>query len=155
MSAPSAPRQSTLLKINLGGWFSGGKDEEDSRDDIQEQEDIGKGKLGGTVASVMDSFESFKKSQRVGKVTSSLLSELGSTTVEGTAEDGKVRVIFDCQQRPLRVDIDEAYFDSADSAADVANAVTRALKLAHSKSIERMDEKLKGFYNELGLPSRS
>lgn len=152
------------MGINFGGWFSGKNEEVNSFDGLvatggdgeeEESKVATTASLGGPLANVMDTFENFKKSQRIGKATSSLQNELASTTVEASVEDGKVRVTFDCQQRPLRVDIDEAYFDSADSGSDVANAVTRALRLAHSKSIERMDEKMKNFFNnELGLPQR-
>jgi DNA-binding protein YbaB len=72
--------------------------------------------------------------------------------VEGTSPDGKVKVIFDCQQRPIKTTIDEAYFEASDFS-DVSNAITAAMKDAHAKSIERMDDKMKSFYSELGMPS--
>jgi nucleoid-associated protein EbfC len=105
--------------------------------------------LGG-VAGIMDSMENFKTAQQVGKMTHSLVYELASTTVEGTAVDGKVKVIFDGQQRPLNVQIDEAYLEQADSS-DLSAALTTAMKDAYRKSSERMDEKMKSFYVDLGL----
>lgn len=100
----------------------------------------------------MDSMEGFKKSQRVGKLTNSLAQDLSSTSVEGSSPDGKVKVVLDCQQRPLRVDIDDNYFQMADRA-DMSNAVLLAMLSAYSKSIEKMDDKMKSYYNDLGLKS--
>jgi len=107
---------------------------------------------GGMVSGMMDSMEGFKKSQRVGKLTNALAQDLSSTSVEGSSPDGKVKVVLDCQQRPLRVDIDDNYFQMADRA-DISNAVLQAMLSAYSKSIEKMDDKMKNFYNDLGLKS--
>ena len=71
--------------------------------------------------------------------------------VEGVAENGRVKVTMDGQQRPVSTYIDEAYLEAAE-AADVASAITIAMKDAHTKSTEKMDEKIKNFLNELGLP---
>lgn len=109
------------------------------------------GTLGG-VAGIMDSMDGFKNSQRIGKRTGALVQELTMATVEGVAESGKVKVTFDGQQRPVSTFIDEAYFEASE-AADVAAAITVAMKDAHSKSSEKMDEKMKNFFNELGLPN--
>jgi nucleoid-associated protein EbfC len=98
----------------------------------------------------MDSMENFKTAQQVGKMTNSLVYELASTTVEGSAVDGKVKVIFDGQQRPVNVQIDEAYLEQVDSS-DLSAALTTAMKDAYRKSSERMDEKMKSFYVDLGL----
>jgi len=81
-----------------------------------------------------------------------MVQELTAMTVEGSSPDGKVKIVFDCQQRPVSTFIDEAYFETSD-VSDVSNAVTAAMKDAQTKSIERMDDKMKAFYSELGLPS--
>jgi DNA-binding protein YbaB len=143
---PSQTNPSALRGFNIGGWFSGKSEEKNGYN--------GEGQLGNLegVPSIMDSMDNFKRSQRVGKMTASLMQELASTSVEGVAADGKVKVTFDCQQRPTGVNIDETYFESAD-VLDVNNACTSAMKEAHSKSVERMEEKMKSFYSELGLDS--
>jgi len=145
---PARGRKDSALGINLG-WFSSGKNEDERRRSDEALSRDGKG-----IMNIMDSMEGFKKSQRVGKMTSSIVEELASTTVEGSAQDGKVKVIYDCQQRPVSVYFDEAYFDSADTL-DFSNAITAAMKDAHAKSIEKMDEKMKTFYSDLGLPPTS
>jgi len=73
-------------------------------------------------------------------------------TIEGQAEGGKVKVVFDGQQRPVSTFIDETFLEEAD-AADVSAAITAAMKDAHKKSTATMDEKMKSFFNELGLPN--
>lgn len=130
----------TVLAIGLGGWFTDPNKEEEER--------IAKGNIGG-VAGIMDSMDNFKASQRAGKLTAGFVRELSAMTIEG-GENGKVKVFLDGQQRPIRVEIDEGFFEQSD-AGDVAAAVTSAMKEAHDKSIERMDDKLKGFYNQLGF----
>jgi DNA-binding YbaB/EbfC family protein len=144
--------KATALGITLP-WFSGKNEGDKGLDDEGAMARDGKGTLGG-VAGTMDSMDSFKKAQRVGKRTSALVQELSQTTVEGSSPDGKVKIIFDCQQRPIKTIIDEAYFEASD-ISDVSNAITAAMKDAHAKSIERMDDKMKSFYSELGMPPSS
>lgn len=140
--SPLATDAAAARQISLHGWFSGGKSPE--ANDAAAKENL------GGVAGIMDSMENFKKVQSVGKMTGNLVKDLASTTVEGTDADGKVKIVFDAQQRPVSVDIDEAFFDAAD-VLKVSNAVTAALKDGYAKSIERMDEKTKSFYTNLGL----
>jgi DNA-binding protein YbaB len=138
----------TTVWISFGSWF--GKDGRDNQDNLNSASQISeKGKMGG-VANIMSSMEDLQNSQRVGKKTAALVQELSSTTVEGIAQDGKIKIQFDCQQRPLSVHIDDAYFESSD-VGDIKFALTTAMQDGHAKSIERMDEKMKSFYQDLGL----
>jgi DNA-binding protein YbaB len=146
----SRKEKATAIGITLP-WFSGKNEDDKGLDDEGAMARDGKGSLGG-VAGTMDSMDSFRKAQKVGKRTSALVLDLSATTVEGSSQDGRVKVIFDCQQRPIKTIIDEAYFEASD-VSDVSNAITAAMKDAHAKSIERMDDKMKSFYSELGLPS--
>lgn len=151
---PSASQRRTTTEattaLHFMNWFGGSRDGEgnDPKQDAPSSIDS-KGALGG-VAGVMDSMDGFKRSQRVGKMTGALMQELRSTTVEGVAENGKIKVIYDCQQRPISAYIDEAYFDMAE-ASDASAAITLAMKDAYLKSTEKMDEKTKNFFTELGL----
>jgi DNA-binding YbaB/EbfC family protein len=130
----------TSLCLKIGGWFS--------RDRKKRQENDAES-LGG-VASIVDSMGDLKTAQRVGQLTDSLVKELAATVVEGSSAEGKVKVSFDCQQKPVNVQIDEGFLAESD-AASLSTAVTTAMQDAHSKSIERMDEKMKSLYSELGL----
>lgn len=143
---PTAARPDTRGTSRLNacvfivGWFSR------SDGDKKRPEDGGLEE----VPKIMDSMDSFKQAQRVGKTTGALVQELSASTVEGTAAEGKVKVVFDCQQKPVSLDIDEEYFKTVD-LLDFTNALTAAMKEAHSKSTDKMDERLKSFYQEIGL----
>jgi DNA-binding YbaB/EbfC family protein len=135
------PWQQTTSETSLGlFWF--GKGDGDKQND-------GEG-LGG-VAQVMESMDGFKKSQQIGKLTSNLVQDLGSTVVEGSAAEGKVRVFMDGEQRPKRVQIDEEYGEAVD-VDDLSSALLVALQECYAKSREKQEEKMKDLYSELGLP---
>lgn len=132
----------SLVSLNLGGWFGSSRRKKKRQE--KEAENF------GSVASIVDSMGDLKTAQRVGQLTDSLVKELSTTVVEGTAMDGKVKVSFDCQQKPVGVTIEDGVVGEVD-AATLSDAVTMAMQDAHSKSIERMDEKMKSLYAELGL----
>ena len=144
---PSRASSSTLIQLF---WF--GKDgDSNKKDGTSDNKRKGTPGLGG-VAQVMDSMDSFKKAQQVGKLTGELVQSLASIVVEGTAADGKVRVFFDGQQYPKRVQVDETYVSTID-VDDLNSALTAAMQDAYAKSREKMEEKTKDLYGELGLPS--
>ena len=122
-------------------WFNNKKDERPER---RNKHDI------GGVAQVMDSMEQLRKVQDVGKATANIMEELERMSIEGSAADGKVKVIFDGQRRPKGVEIDDSFLATADTD-DVQSAITKAMKDAYTKSGEKMDDKLKALYAELGL----
>jgi DNA-binding YbaB/EbfC family protein len=135
-STPTIAPKTSRLHLN---WFSNKKDERPRQ----------KNDIGG-VAQVMDSMEQLRKTQDVGKLTASILEELDGLSFQGSAADGKVRVIFDGQRRPKGVEIDDTFLASAD-ADDLQVAITTAMKEAYEKSGEKMEEKMKALYVELGL----
>lgn len=142
--------QSTKLPISFSGWFGGNKDEnhdQQKTDDSIVLSKDGRGTLGG-IAGVMDSMERYKKAQRIGKMTASVVQCLSTTTVEGIGAEGMVKAIFDCQQRAVRTTIEIRYFESA-TASEIASALTDAVKDAYHKSINLMDQITKNFYMEL------
>lgn len=146
--ATSSSSSPSRLYLNIGGWF-GGRDS--SRKKQRHQENDAEN-LGG-VASIVDSMGDLKTAQRVGQLTDALVKELSTTVVEGSAMDGKVKVTFDCQQKPVGVTIEESLMTEGGGmdATALSNAVATAMQDAHTKSIERMDEKMKSLYAELGL----
>jgi DNA-binding protein YbaB len=105
--------------------------------------------LGG-VAGTMMAMDKFKASQRLAKSTDALVQDLAGTTVDGFSGNGKVKVVYDCRQQPMEGSIDPTFFKEA-SASTVSAAFVEAMKDANFKSSETMNEKMKGFYNELGL----
>ena len=117
------------------------------------------GSSSSGVVAIMDSMDQLKRSQRIGKVTATLVQELKSITVEGSSENGKIKIVFDGQQNPISTFIDESYFreqqrNNADPS-ELANAITTAMKDARMKSVEKMNEKMKNVYNELGFYNSS
>ena len=106
------------------------------------------------VSGIMDSMANFKTSQQVGDRASAILQDLTTISVEGTAADGNVKVTYNGQQKPLSVEIDDAYFQSLSrksGANDLSIAVTKAMQDAHEKSSSKLDEKMKTFYSDLGF----
>lgn len=99
---------------------------------------------------MVKNMESLQTAQKYGKLTAALVNELEVTPVEGQSPDGKVKVIVNCQQRPLSVSIDEGYFEASD-VSDVKQAILAAMEDAYEKSIERTDLRMKSFYKEIGI----
>jgi DNA-binding protein YbaB len=143
--SPRTVASSSALHLN---WWGSKSTDLPAEQDV-DVDGYGKGSMGG-VSGMVDSMENLKRAQRAGKMTRSLVDDLASTTVEGTAADGKVRVVLDCQQRPVTVNIDETYLEGV-AVSDLCTSLTTAMNDAHSKSRDRMDEKMKTFYDELGL----
>ena len=135
--------------LSVLGFFQG-KDEQGKDDSTDEME---VGSLSG-ISEVMNSMNRFKTSQRVSERTNVVIQELAGVTVEGTSADGKVKVMFNGQQRPVGVQIDEAYFQALgrkSGARELSVAINEAMKQAHEKSAAKMEEKLKALYSDLGF----
>ena len=129
--------------MDLGGFFGGKKS--------SENDEHSEGKCdSGAVAEMMESMSTLESAQRMGKLTTSILQDLQSSIVEGSAQDGKVKVSFDCQQKPVRVSIDEGYYAEA-SASEMAASLTLALQDGHAKSIDKMEDKTRTLFSEFGL----
>ena len=135
-----------LLNIHFSFFWFGGKETKES--DV-ESEDMGR------VKGIMETMDNFRTSQRVGERASNILQDLSNILVEGSAADGKIKVTFNGQQKPVAVNIDEAFFlsvkDRKGGVEDLNDALTKAMQDAHAKSSKKMEEKLKSFYNDLGF----
>ena len=130
------------ISLGVFGWFSG--------DNSKGEKESLTTKDGKGVVNIMDGMEGFKQSQKLGTKTNSLLQELKSTRVEGSSPDGKIKVTLDAQQNPLRVAIDEQYFQSTD-VLDFSNSMIVAIKDAHEKSRDKMEEKSKSFFQDINF----
>ena len=138
------PRKQTMLHLNLGGLFRGSKSGNTNASGADDR-----GDLTG-VSSTIEAIENVESNQKVSRLLSSLLQDLQSSTVEGSSQDGKVKITFDCQQKPVRVTIDENFHNEVD-ASTMGAAVTEALIDGHKKSTEKMNDKMKGLNSELGI----
>lgn len=145
------PQHDGETKLYIFSWFTGNNEENQKESTEKASESL------GGVAGIMDSMESFKISQRVGERSSGVLQDLSNILVEGTAADGKVQVRFNGNGRPMGVHIDDGYFQSLkkkkDGVEELNIALTKAMQDAHFKSSEKMDERLKSFYSDLGFNS--
>jgi DNA-binding protein YbaB len=135
-----------------------------------------------SISQVMDTkLGSFKASQKVGDKMTSILTELANTVVEGYSSSessnnkykNKVKVTFNGQQVPIRVQIDDQYFQelllmSSSSSSSPSKSITKdsnyaviveelnlaittAMKEAHIKSSQKLQDKLKGLYQDLSF----
>mmetsp|Transcript_18132 Transcript_18132/g.27449 ORF Transcript_18132/g.27449 Transcript_18132/m.27449 type:complete len:161 (-) Transcript_18132:1096-1578(-) len=124
----------SLLELNLKARW--GSRADSNKDD------------GSGVNQVMSSMQSFKSNQKLGGLTSSLLQELNSVTIEGRSEDGKARVVMNGQQYPISCQL----ADDTD-VKTLSTAVVQAMQDAHAKSLALMESKMKTLYDDIGLPS--
>lgn len=141
-TSPSPRTHESNTRLSVFGWFFGDKSRDEKNSLITRD---GKG-----VVNIMDGMEAFKKSQRIGSKTNNLIQELTSTQVEGSSPDGKVKVTLDAQQNPIRVNIEEQYFQSTD-VLDMSNSILAAMKDAHEKATDKMQEKSKAFFQDMGI----
>jgi DNA-binding YbaB/EbfC family protein len=133
-------------------WFGVSKNDDDGYANGETLVTDG-GKAGG-VPGIMQSMDNFRKSQKIGKTTSMLVQELSSMVVEGTAENGKVKILFNGLQQPIGVQIDEGFFEASSTTVnDFSDAINTAMKDGYNKSKEKMDDKMKGFFSQMNLPS--
>mmetsp|Transcript_1782 Transcript_1782/g.2526 ORF Transcript_1782/g.2526 Transcript_1782/m.2526 type:complete len:205 (+) Transcript_1782:77-691(+) len=148
-SVTTSTSTTTCLNLNLGELFRDGNHKYDRR--YSSSNKNARDNLSG-IAGVMETMGNFESAQKVGRITNALLQELQSTTVEGSAHDGKIKVTFDCQQRPLKTFIDDSYYvEVGNNASEMAQSLSIAMRDGHQKSIEKMNEKIKNLYSELGL----
>jgi nucleoid-associated protein EbfC len=173
LEQPIIPKQrSKVINLFFMNWFGFGNNngESDSNSEMQPHDTAtvlvsspkeriqgsvskGMGSNSGSsdVVTIMDSMDQLKRSQRIGKITAALVQELKSITVEGSSENGKVKVTYDGQQNPISTYVDENYYKEKNDVHDFTNALTYAMKDAQVKSIEKMQEKMKNVYSELGF----
>jgi len=136
-------------------WFGGSDEKKKASKAKREEKKTDKSKqFSSKMGATATTMENFKQSQELGKKTNTLLQDLSSTTVEGSAAKGKIKVTVDGQQRPMGVEIDDDYFDTC-RVEDLTEALAVAMQDAHEKSTKIMQDRMTGLYVELGLPSNT
>ena len=106
-------------------------------------------KKAGGLAGMGNMMDQFKKAQEIQAKTKKLQDELSKEIVVGEEADGGVVVTLSGQQTPMSVVVTDELLATCDSEA-LAGHVTAAMKAAHSKSLEKMTEKLKVLYDGIG-----
>ncbi|CAM9459573.1 unnamed protein product [Discosporangium mesarthrocarpum] len=94
--------------------------------------------------------EGLKKANEIGQKTKDLQKDLEDLKVEGTSEDGKVKVTVTGQQMPVSCEINPDLL--AEGAEAVQEKVAQAMSKAHMESLTLMSKKLAELYQDMGLP---
>lgn len=94
--------------------------------------------------------EAFKKAQEVQQGAKKLQEELEQMEIEGTSEDGTVKVVLSGNQEPIRVEISQDAV--AKGAEALSELVTLAMRDAYEKSTATMRERMEELTSGLNLP---
>ena len=137
LSSPLTVSKTNVEPLTRSFLFGGGKKKEDEG-----------GKAGGGNPFSLDNL---KKMNEITQKTNTIQKELAGLQITGSALDGGVKVVFTGTQIPLDVVISEEAMGQ--SPEKLSEALTEAMKDAHTKSTETMQQKLTDFYSELGLPN--
>ena len=96
--------------------------------------------------------EAFKKAQQIQQNAQKLQEELEVMEIEGSNKDNKVKIWISGNQKPLRVELDQALL--SEEKATIEEAILEAMKSAHELSTntmkDRMEDLTGGF--KLNLP---
>lgn len=94
--------------------------------------------------------EAFQKAQQVQAGAQKLQEDLEQMEIEGSSEDGLVKVVMSGNQEPRSVTIaPEALEKGAESLAEL---VTEAMKAAYTQSTETMRSKMEELTSGLNIP---
>ncbi|NER22371.1 MAG: YbaB/EbfC family nucleoid-associated protein [Symploca sp. SIO1C2] len=109
----------------------------------------GKG-FGFGLGKMKELTEAFKKAQQVQQGAKDLQDELEQMEIEGSSNDGSVKVVLSGNQEPRRVEISE---DAVSQGAEaLSELVTTAMKDAYNKSTATMRERMEKLTEGLNLP---
>lgn len=109
--------------------------------------------------------EDHRRSQEAAERTSSMMEELSVAFVVGRSKAGTggiglggsgVKATFDGLGRPITVEVDPNFLFSESqgviSIDDLNKAITESLQDGYQQSVKLKEEKMKGLYEQLGLP---
>ena len=93
--------------------------------------------------------EAFKKAQQIQQDAQKLQEELDEMEIEGSSQDGLVRVWLSGNQNPLRVKIDESLLK--EELVVIETKVLEAIKAAHETSTANMKNRMQELTGGLNL----
>ena len=93
--------------------------------------------------------EAFRKAQQIQQDAQKLQIELDEMEIEGSNEDGRVRIWLSGNQQPLKVSIDPSLIKEGENAVEMATL--EALKDAHKISTETMKSRMEDLTGGLNL----
>ncbi len=93
--------------------------------------------------------EAFKKAQEIQQNAQKLQEELEDMEIEGTNEDGRVKVWLSGNQKPLRVEFEESILKEEKEI--IENELIQAMQAAHNNSTTNMKTKMEELTGGLKL----
>ena len=93
--------------------------------------------------------EAFKKAQQIQQDAQMLQEELDNLEIEGSNQDGRVKVWLSGNQLPLRVEIDNSLLTETNN--QIEDAILEAMKVAHENSTANMKAKMQELTGGLNL----
>ncbi|CAJ1966886.1 unnamed protein product [Cylindrotheca closterium] len=148
------PPLSTGTTLDAFKWFGGSDDDNEDEKKEKSDEFLTSTNLGN-VASVIDSMSNFKKSQRIEERTNNVMKDLSTTMLTGESSDGKVKITFNGQMKPVGVEVDPEYFQTLErdeeGCSQLSSAIQQALVDVNEKSTRKVEEKMKGIYQDIGF----
>lgn len=108
------------------------------------------GKGLGPLGKMKELAEAFKKAQEVQQGAQQLQAELEQMEIEGSSEDGLVKVVVSGNQEPRRVEIAPAALEGGAEA--LSASVTTAMQDAYARSTETMRSRMEELTSGLSLP---
>lgn len=108
------------------------------------------GKGFGPLGKMKELAAAFQKAQEVQAGAQQLQNELEQLEIEGTSEDGLVKVVMSGNQEPRRVEISP---DAMSQGAEALSAsVTAAMTSAYEQSTDMMRRRMEELTSGLNLP---
>ena len=84
--------------------------------------------------------EAFKKAKQIQQDAQKLQEELEKMEIEGTSEDGMIKIWLSGNQLPLRVEVDEKI--NTISKEKIEECILNALQKAHEESTKTMKDRM-------------
>jgi DNA-binding YbaB/EbfC family protein len=104
----------------------------------------------GPLGKMRELADAFKKAQEVQAGAQQLQNELEQMEIEGTSEDGLVKVVMSGNQEPRRVEISPEAMNSGAEA--LSASVSAAMKSAYEQSTDLMRGRMEELTSGLNLP---
>jgi DNA-binding YbaB/EbfC family protein len=104
----------------------------------------------GPLGKMKELADAFKKAQEVQAGAQQLQNELEQMEIEGTSEDGLVKVVMSGNQEPRRVEISPEAMNSGAEA--LSASVSAAMKSAYEQSTDLMRGRMEELTSGLNLP---
>ncbi len=93
--------------------------------------------------------EAFKKAQQIQQDAQKLQEELDSIEIEGTNDDGRVRISLSGNQQPIKINLDDSILKEPKEILEAG--ILEAMKIAHENSTTNMKNKMQELTGGLNL----